>query len=158
MEAIPGDTPFCTITHMSNLEYAAQKLFFTSLPCSPSYMKVLIPQSRPTLCNLMDCGLPGSSVHGDSPGKNSGVGCHALLQGIFPTQGFNPGLQHCKQIVYCLSPQGSPRILEWVACPFSILPMSPPLLYRYHIPCGTLVKAAWWASFNPVSVAPSDFM
>jgi len=34
----------------------------------------------------MDCGLPGSSVHGDSPDKNSGVGCHALLQGIFPTQ------------------------------------------------------------------------
>ena len=34
----------------------------------------------------MDCSLPGSSVHGDSPGKNTGVGCHALLQGIFPTQ------------------------------------------------------------------------
>ena len=38
----------------------------------------------------MDCRLPGSSVHGDSPGKNTGVGCHALLQGIFPTQGSNP--------------------------------------------------------------------
>ena len=38
----------------------------------------------------MDCSLPGSSVHGDSPGKNTGVGCHALLQGIFPTQGLNP--------------------------------------------------------------------
>jgi len=38
----------------------------------------------------MDCHLPGSSVHGDSPGKNNGVGCHALLQGIFPTQGLNP--------------------------------------------------------------------
>jgi len=40
----------------------------------------------------MDCSPPGSSVHGDSPGKNTGVGCHALLQGIFPTQGLNPGL------------------------------------------------------------------
>ena len=40
-----------------------------------------------TLCNPMDCSPPGSSVHGDSPGKNTGVGCHALLQGIFPTQG-----------------------------------------------------------------------
>ena len=48
--------------------------------------------SCPTLCNPMDCTPPGSSVHGDSPGKHTGVGCHALLQGIFPTQGSNPGL------------------------------------------------------------------
>ena len=41
----------------------------------------------------------------DSPGKNSGVGCHDLHQGIFPTQGWNPGLLHCRQILYCLSPQ-----------------------------------------------------
>ena len=50
----------------------------------------------------------------DSSGKNTGVGCHALLQGIFPTQGLNEGLSHCRQILYCLSHQGSPRILEWV--------------------------------------------
>ena len=37
---------------------------------------------------------------GDSPGKNTGVGCHFLLQGIFPTQGSNPGLLHCRQILY----------------------------------------------------------
>ena len=55
----------------------------------------------------------------DSPGKNTGVGCHALLHGIFPTQGSNPGLPHCRQILYCLSHQGSPGILEWVAYPFS---------------------------------------
>ena len=55
----------------------------------------------------------------DFPDKNTGVGCHALLQGIFPTQGSNPGLLHCRQILYCLSHQGSPRILEWVAHPFS---------------------------------------
>ena len=42
----------------------------------------------------------------DSPGKNTGVGCHALLQGIFPAQGSNPGLPHCGQIPYCLSHQG----------------------------------------------------
>ena len=42
--------------------------------------------------NLMDCSPPGSSVHGDFPGKNTGVGYHALLQGIFPTQGLNHGL------------------------------------------------------------------
>ena len=55
----------------------------------------------------------------DSPGRNTGVGCHALLQGIFPTQGSNPGLPHCGQILYPLSHQGSPRILEWVAYTFS---------------------------------------
>ena len=49
----------------------------------------------------------------------TGVGCHALLQGIFPTQGLNPGLLHCRWILYHLSHQGSPRLLEWVAYPFS---------------------------------------
>ena len=49
-------------------------------------------QPRPTLFNPMDCSLPGSSVHGDSRGKNIGVGCHALLQGSFPAQGWNPRL------------------------------------------------------------------
>ena len=43
----------------------------------------------------------------------------SLLQGIFPTQGLNPGLLHCRRILYQLSHQGSPRVLEWVAYPFS---------------------------------------
>ena len=47
-------------------------------------------QSCPTLCDPMGCSPPGSSVHGDSPGRSTGVGCHALLQGIFLTQGSNP--------------------------------------------------------------------
>ena len=54
----------------------------------------------------MDCSLPGSSVHGDSPGKNTGVHCRALLQRIFPTQGSNPGLSHCRWILYRLSHNG----------------------------------------------------
>ena len=49
----------------------------------------LVVQSYPTLWDPKDCSLPGSSVHGDSPGKNTGVGFHALLQGILPTQGAN---------------------------------------------------------------------
>ena len=53
-----------------------------------------------TLCDPMDCRPSGNYVHGDSPGKNTGVGCHALLQGIFPTQASNPALSHCKQILY----------------------------------------------------------
>jgi len=56
----------------------------------------------------MDYSLPGSSVHGGSPGKDTGVGCHAFLQGIFPTQGSNPGLLQCRRILYRLSHQGSP--------------------------------------------------
>ena len=79
----------------------------------------LVAQLCPSLCDPMDCSLPGSSIHEDSPGKNTGVGCHALLQGIFPTQGLNPGLRHCRHIFYCLSHQGSPRILEWLVYPFS---------------------------------------
>ena len=67
----------------------------------------------------MDCSPPGSSVHGDSPDKNIGVDCHALLQGTFPTWGRNPGFPHCRWILYHLSHQGSPRMLEWVAYPFS---------------------------------------
>ena len=54
----------------------------------------------------------------NSPGQNTGVGSLSLLQGIFPTQGSNPGLPHCRQILHQLSHQGSPRILEWLAYPF----------------------------------------
>ena len=67
----------------------------------------LVAQPCLILCSSMNCILPGSSVHRDSPGKNIRVGCHALLQGIFPTQGLNPGLLHCKQILYHLRHQGS---------------------------------------------------
>ena len=73
-------------------------------------MLCLVAQLCLTLCDPMNCSPPGSSVHGDSPGKNIGVGCHALLQGIFPTQGSNPGLLHCRQILYHLSHQKS-RVL-----------------------------------------------
>ena len=64
-------------------------------------------------------GLPGSSVPGDFQDKNIRVGCHALLQGIFPTQGLNPDLLHYRKILHHLSHLGSPGMLEWVAYPFS---------------------------------------
>ena len=82
-------------------------------------MQCLVFQLCLTLCDPMDCSWPRSSVHGDSPGRNTGMGCYALLQGIFPTQGLNPGLPHCRQILHCLSHQESLWILEWVAYPFS---------------------------------------
>ena len=55
----------------------------------------------------------------NSPGQITGVGSLSLLQGIFATQGSNPGLPHCGCILYQLSHKGSPRILQWVAYPFS---------------------------------------
>ena len=55
----------------------------------------------------------------NSPVQNTGVGSLSLLQEIFPTQELNSGLLHCRQIIYQLSLKGSPRILEWVAHPFS---------------------------------------
>ena len=70
----------------------------------------LVTQSCLTLCDPIDCSPPGSFVHGDSPGKNTRVGCHALLQGNFPTQGSNSGLPHWRQILYGLSHL---RLLEW---------------------------------------------
>ena len=89
-------------------------VFMLSLCCA-----VLSRQSCLTLYDPVNCSPPGSSVHGDSPAKNTGGGCHAPLQGIFPTQGLYPALPHCRQTLRHLSHQGSPRILEWVAYPFS---------------------------------------
>ena len=60
-------------------------------------------QSNLTLCYPVDSSPPGSSVRGILQGKNTGVRCHCLLQGIFLTQGSNMGLLYCRQILYCLS-------------------------------------------------------
>ena len=65
----------------------------------------LVTQLCPTLCNPLNCSLPVSFVHGNFLGKNTGVGCHFLLQGVFPTQRSNPHflcLLHCRQILYLL--------------------------------------------------------
>ena len=90
----------------------------------------LVAQSCPILCNPMDCSPPGSSVHRDSPGKNTGVDCHALLQGIFPTQKSNTDLPHCRQILYHLSHQAlsntSPMRKGLLIAPIS--PMKEPRL------------------------------
>ena len=68
---------------------------------------VLVAQSYPILCNPTDCAHQ-APLSEDSPGKSIGVRSHSLLQGIFPTQGLNPGLLHCRQILYHLTHQGSP--------------------------------------------------
>ena len=120
------------------------------LQCRKVKSESEVAESCPTLSNPMDCGPPGSSIHGifqarvlewgaiafsslshlvvsnslgsqglylarllclwNSAGKNTGVGSHSLFQGIFPTQGSKLGFLHCRQILYCLSHQGSPFI------------------------------------------------
>ena len=90
-----------------------------------------VAQSCLTLCDPMDCSTPGLPVHHqllelaqthvyiiyinvykiyiNIYSKNTGVGSHSLLQGIFSSQGLNQSLLHCRQIFYCLSHQGSPK-------------------------------------------------
>ena len=76
--------------------------------------EVKVPQSSPPV------GDPVGNIYSpwNSAGQNTGVGSLSLLQGIFPVQGLNPGFLHCRPILYQLSHKRSPRILQWVACPF----------------------------------------
>ena len=69
---------------------------------------MLVAQSCPTLCDPVDCSPPGSSVHGILQARILAWVAIALLQGIFPTQGSNPYLLHCRRILYCLRHQRSP--------------------------------------------------
>ena len=69
-----------------------------------------VAQSCLTLCDPMDCSLPGSSVHGI---QHTGMGSCSLFSGIFPTKISNPGLLHCRQILYHLSYQGSPLSIRY---------------------------------------------
>jgi len=97
-----------------------------------------VAQSCPTLCGPVDCRL----LHPwDFPGKKTGVGCHFLLQGIFPTQGSNPGLLHCRQMLYLLFPcvfvvslnrigTICPRHLSFDSC---VLFISSSILSRCHL-------------------------
>ena len=101
------------IIHCSERKKKKKKLFFPMHGiCSSGPGKVFVTRLCLTLCNPMDCSLPDSSVHGILRAYYwiwyTGVGCHSFLQGIFPTQGLNPGLPHCKQMHYPLSHQGSP--------------------------------------------------
>ena len=80
-------------------------------PC----MLCLVAQSWPSLCNAMDCSPPGFSVHGDSPGKNIGVGCHALLQGNPPNSGIKPRSPALQANSLLLEPPGK-SIWDSIKC------------------------------------------
>ena len=98
------------------------------IACSKHESAVL---SCSVMSNVQLFATPWTAAHqaplakGILQARKLGVGCHALLQGIFTTQGSNAGLPHCRQILYHLNHQGSPRILEWVAYPLSRV-ISPP--------------------------------
>ena len=80
-----------------------------------------VAKSCPTLCDPVDCSRPGSSVHEVFPGKDTRVGCHSLLQGIFPTQGSNPAFLYWQAGFLPSEPQGSPSLT--LGLQISILPL-----------------------------------
>ena len=119
-DILTGIQRFHCMSHLSYWSFSFLALYF-GLTCEPSFLTsvfdlwlfcfvlflnlnavlcAVLSQSVVTLCDLMDCSLPGSSFHGDSQGKNPGVGFHALLQGIFPTQGSNLCFLLGRQILY----------------------------------------------------------
>ena len=102
--------------HLKSIYKKPINTIFFSLGFPEVVNSLDIPESES--CSVMSDSL---LLHGlwNSPGHNTGVGSLSLLQGIFPTQGPNPGLPHCGEILYQLSHRRSPRILEWVAFPFS---------------------------------------
>ena len=91
--------------------------FFLYSKLSKLYYIVKVMSS----CSVMSNSLRPHGLYSpwNSPGQNTGAGSLSLLQVIFLTQGSNPGLLHCRRILYQLSHKGSPRILEWLANPFS---------------------------------------
>ena len=108
-------TPFLSCSFSVSLAHICMCVCVCVCVC----MLCLAAKSCLTLCDPIDCSPLGSFVHGILQAENTGVGYHALLQGIFPTQGSNSDLPCYRQILYQLSHQGSPEILEWVAYPFS---------------------------------------
>ena len=85
-----------------------------SLPLVPPEVKVKVAQSCPTLCNPM-----GYTIHGILQARILDWVAFPFSKGIFPTEGSNPVLPHCRRILYQLSHKESQKILEWVTYPFS---------------------------------------
>ena len=109
------------VKYYNSFYHKSQKVSLYMMIYDSLLVLCLVTQLCLTLCEPMDCSLPGSSVHGNSPGKNTEVGCHALLQGIFQTQGSNLDIPHCRQILYRLSHTQSYVVIFWVSEPGSFL-------------------------------------
>ena len=117
---------FSNTTVQKHQFFSAQPSLLSNSHMSNSYMTTgktialtvlfLVDLLCPTLNDPMDCSPPGSSVHGDSLGKNTEVGCHARLQGIFLTQGSNPSLLcllHCQVGSLRLAPPGKSVLVSY---------------------------------------------
>ena len=111
--AVPQSSSYCGIWHYkSTFEFFftnSKFILFTYIEDLKVKMKSLC---CPTLCYPMVCSPPGSSALGS---RNTGVGCYFFLQRIFPTQGLNPGLLHCRQTLYHLSHKEIPywRLIQY---------------------------------------------
>ena len=101
------------VDFLVSISFISALIFVVSFLLSTLSLQVKVAQMCLTLCDPMDCSPWNCS------GQNIGMGSFSFLQGIFPTQGSNPGFLHCRRILYQLSHKGSPRILEWVGYPFS---------------------------------------
>ena len=101
-------------------------------------------QSCPTLCNPMDCSTPDIFVHGILQGKNTGVGCHVLLQGLFLTQGWN---------LHLLLGQADSLPLSHLGCPVYFVVLQKSYLSAAQIPAFNVRIAPWkepWGLFPPI--------
>ena len=113
---VPLFVTLWTVAHQAPLSMGfSRQEYWSGLSC-PSPRDLLNPGIEPRSPVLQADSLPSEPP--EKP-KNTGVGSLSLLQGIIPTQGLNQGLLYCRQILYQLSHQRNPRILKWVACPFS---------------------------------------
>ena len=100
--------------------WESDQLSFRDVTCSVSDILKVKESESESRSIVSDSMWPhGLYSPWNSPGQNTGGSSLSLLQGTFPTQGSNPGLPHCRRILYQPSHKGSPRILEWVAYPFS---------------------------------------
>ena len=98
---IPGSGRYPGGGHGNPLQYSCLENPMDRGAWQAAVHACLVSQPCLTLCDPMDC-QRGSSVHGHFSGKNTGVGCHALLRGIFLTQGLNTGLMYCRWVLYQL--------------------------------------------------------
>ena len=134
----PGDLPHPGVELESPVSPALQVDSFTTALCGkPSMVGLSKDEKRESVsdpvmpCFLWSCGpwLARLLCPRDSPGQNTGVGCHSRLQGIFPTPGLNLSLLHRRQILYRLSHQGSPNTLPPKRFSPVTLPHTPRSLY-----------------------------
>ena len=137
----PGRSRACFTKDSSILKQTLH--YFKEVPCFTVLQCAKLLQLRPTLCSPMDCSPPSTSVHGDPPGQNTGVGCHVLLQGVFPTQGSNPDILVSfigRWGSLPLAPSGKPSISHTKTQKYSCIKIRRVLfakIQRLHITCNT---------------------